>query len=342
MDLLEVRSVAFKIILELGHIPVCLESSEIGADYTADKYVAKYIDASQYVILIIGSRYGNLSSNKDYDENPGQGLVLYEEIEQEEKDLKEEKNYVEEEYDYAISKGKPILCFINKDYKKSGNRKLIGFVDKILKNHVVAFWDSLEDFKSRLALSVSEVIHNTPSSTYWKRSSSPLDGENSDYLDGLGSLLNNKSNEKDLDILGLMLYNLKEIREFYTLAKNQAKKSFYLAVGMCIAGFMLFAASSACVLIWKESLFALLSALGGVVVEIIAGTSLFVYKRSLLQLNYYYTSLHDNERFLSLINIASKEKEEHLHGVLIYHIVTSELERFQLQDKAKGNTEKNE
>lgn len=91
MDLLEVRSVAFKIILELGHIPVCLESSEIGADYTADKYVAKYIDASQYVILIIGSRYGNLSSNKDYDENPGQGLVLYEEIEQEEKDLKEEK-----------------------------------------------------------------------------------------------------------------------------------------------------------------------------------------------------------------------------------------------------------
>lgn len=137
-----------------------------------------------------------------------------------------------------------------------------------------------------------------------------------------------------------MLYNLKEIREFYTLAKNQAKKSFNLAVGMCIAGFMLFAASSACVLIWKESLFALLSALGGVVVEIIAGTSLFVYKRSLLQLNYYYTSLHDNERFLSLINIASKEKEEHLNGMLIYHIVTSELERLQLQDKAKCNTEK--
>lgn len=107
MDLLEIRSVAFKTILELGHIPVGLELSEIGADYTTDKYAAKYIDTSQYVILIIGNRYGDLSSDKDHNDNPGQGLMLYEEVEQEEKDLKEEKTMLRKNTTMPLPKENP-------------------------------------------------------------------------------------------------------------------------------------------------------------------------------------------------------------------------------------------
>lgn len=100
---------------------------------------------------------------------------------------------------------------------------------------------------------------------------------------------------------------------------------------MCIAGFVLFAGASVLSLVWKESLFALLTALG-VVVEIIAGTSLLVYRKSLEQLN-YYSSLHNNERFLPLINISSKTgcKDE-----LLTKIVLSELERLKQAKKIKN------
>ena len=92
---------------------------------------------------------------------------------------------------------------------------------------------------------------------------------------------------------------------------------------------MLFAFASVLSFLWKENLFALLTALGGVVVEVIAGTSLLVYKRSLEQLNFYYSSLHDNERFLSLIKISEKTD---CKDVLYTKIVESELERFKFYD----------
>ena len=63
--------------------------------------------------------------------------------------------------------------------------------------------------------------------------------------------------------------------------------------------------------------------------EVIAGTSLFVYKPSLEQFNFYYSSLHDNERFLSLINIFEKTV---CKADLYTKIVESELERFKLHD----------
>lgn len=101
---------------------------------------------------------------------------------------------------------------------------------------------------------------------------------------------------------------------------------------MCIAGFVLFAGASVPSLVWKENLFALLTALGGGVVKIIAGTSLLVYRKSLEQQN-YYSSLHNNERFLPLINISNKTgcKDE-----LLTKIVSSELERIKQAKKIKN------
>lgn len=61
-------------------------------------------------------------------------------------------------------------------------------------------------------------------------------------------------------------------------------------------------------------------AIGAAIVEVIAGTSLFVYKKSLDQLNHYYNSLHNNERFLSIVNIVSKvslDKQDDMYSDII-------------------------
>lgn len=306
MDLREIRSIAYTTILEMGHIPVGLDIFQVSDDYSTEKYVSKYIDSSQIIVIIIGDRYGSIS--------------------------KSGKSFVEEEYLYSVSKNKKVLFFINSHLRKVDDPNYQKFVNSILEKNLVVLWDNKDDFKIKLISNISQILTNYPPSTYWTKTSSAVNINGDDYLSNLRTLLGSNIDEENVDILGLMLHNLKEIGEFYVLTKEQAKKSFHLSVGMYVAGFVLFAGASVLSLVWKENLFALLTALGGVVVEVIAGTSLLVYRKSLEQLNYYYSSLHNNERFLSLINISSKTncKDE-----LLTKIVDSELERLKQPDKEK-------
>ena len=141
--------------------------------------------------------------------------------------------------------------------------------------------------------------------------------------------------EEEANILGLMAMNLREIKEFYTLTKEQAIKSYNLAKNTSISGIILMIAAVIILLFLENNQVALITAIGGVIVELLAGTSLFVYKSSLNQLNYYYASLHNNERFLSLVNIAGKT---HIKDELYEKIIESELENLGVKDNYKSET----
>lgn len=139
------------------------------------------------------------------------------------------------------------------------------------------------------------------------------------------------------DILELMLANMKEIKDYYVLSKMQAKNSFFLAVVMCITGFLLMGISISATFLNAENLMAtIVPAIGAALVEIIAGTSLVVYKKSLEQLNHYYDSLHNNERFLSIVNIVSKvslEKRDEMYSEIIRSQVGIISQNVIIQDK---------
>ena len=53
-------------------------------------------------------------------------------------------------------------------------------------------------------------------------------------------ILTEKSKEENQDIRTLMFENLKELKEFYVICKQQIRKSFSAAMFSCFAGFMLF------------------------------------------------------------------------------------------------------
>ena len=144
------------------------------------------------------------------------------------------------------------------------------------------------------------------------------------YFNDLVDVIGLDDKEDNNDILGLMALNLRELKEFYTLTKKQAIRSFSLSVGLCVLGFLLIMLATIVAVLWQENQIAFVTSIGGAIVEVIAGTALFVYKNSLEQLNFYYLSLHDNERFMSLINISSKtNKKDELYS----EIVMSELSR---------------
>lgn len=282
----------------MGQVPVGYH--DIAANNNIQETINSLIDNSEVFILIVGEKYGSLSSNGN--------------------------SYVEEEYNFAVSTGKPILCFIRSDYRKNDNPQFQAFVTKLLSDHFVSLWNNENDFQIKLTTSVYNLIVQNPPNTYWKKYSSRRTNEETeidkyfnDIVDAIG--LDNKDNN---DILGLMALNLRELKEFYTLTKKQAMRSFSLSVGMCILGFLLIMFSTGIAVLCKENQIALVTGIGGAIVEVIAGTALFVYKKSLEQLNFYYLSLHDNERFMSLINISSKtNKKDELYS----EIVISELSR---------------
>lgn len=119
--------------------------------------------------------------------------------------------------------------------------------------------------------------------------------------------IENSTNKVEGDIFELMLINMKEIKEYYILSKNQAKRSFILAIIMCILGLVFLSISIIFSFILKQPLeVSIFPAISGAIVEFIAGTALLIYNKTLSQLNHYFKSLHDNEKFLSGVNLVSK------------------------------------
>lgn len=128
--------------------------------------------------------------------------------------------------------------------------------------------------------------------------------------------------EKNKDILELMLSNMSELKQYYSISKLQARLAFLLAVLFCITGTIVLIVS---ILKFDGSNLqsTMISAIGGTISELFAGTALLVYKSTLKQLNIYYKSLHENERFLSIVNLANQLPDDRQPDAVIKIIESS-------------------
>lgn len=133
--------------------------------------------------------------------------------------------------------------------------------------------------------------------------------------------------KKEIDALGRMMINLEDIKEFYTWSQKQAKASFILAVAMCISGFVLMIVAVVLPVVFKLSFeMSIIPAVGGIITELIAGTALVVYRNSLSQLNHYHKALHEDERFLSSVNLLGKFSTVEAQDDMLREIIRSEIQ----------------
>lgn len=137
----------------------------------------------------------------------------------------------------------------------------------------------------------------------------------------------NSENKNNIYAIGRMMINLEDIKEFYTWSQKQAKASFILAVVMCIFGFSLIVIAIILgVMLKLELRMSIIPAISGVVTELIAGTALVVYRHSLLQLNHYHKALHEDERFLSSVNLLGKFSNVRDQDEMLREIIRSEIQ----------------
>ncbi|SHP56481.1 DUF4062 domain-containing protein [Mycobacteroides abscessus] len=149
-DLTEERAAVIQAILDFGHLPAGMEMFP-AADEDQMTLIRQVIDQSDYYIVVVAGRYGSVSA---------QGI-----------------SYTEQEYDYAVEQGIPILGFVHGDPDKieqgktdqsdEARRKLADFRAKVEQRMVKHFKNAAE-LRGHVMSSLARAFRTNPR-TGWVR-----------------------------------------------------------------------------------------------------------------------------------------------------------------------------
>ena len=166
-DLREAREKIIETILSMYHFPIGMEM--FSADDDDQWQVIKdTIDQSDYYVIIIGHRYGSETS---------EGI-----------------SYTEKEYDYAKSKGIPILAFIRdrnvatkpneRDSEPDKIEKLNRFITKAEANKMRDTWKNIDDLGGKVAVALTKTFGKKPG-IGWVRADKAISPEMTNELAAL-------------------------------------------------------------------------------------------------------------------------------------------------------------
>lgn len=144
-------------------------------------------------------------------------------------------------------------------------------------------------------------------------------------INGNISSVNNIKKIENRDIIARMLNNHDEIREYFTISKKHAKSSYRFSILASIIGFFMIGIAMYEVFHENRADLTIIGVVSGAISEFVAGLVLWIHNKSAMQLNYYYDSLHENEKFLAAINMADKLSEEKREEMYI-EIIRKQIE----------------
>lgn len=142
------------------------------------------------------------------------------------------------------------------------------------------------------------------------------------------------STESD-NVLELMLKNVKELREYYVISKQQARKSFSAALFICFFGIVIYVLGIGSYIFFDKDI-SIISIISGTVVEVIAGLFFWLYREATNQLAIYHQRLGSTEKYLTVIQIIKEMPEsEQIEAFknLIMAIITDNREIISHENK---------
>jgi Domain of unknown function (DUF4062) len=151
-DLKEERKAVQEAIITGGDFPIGMELFP-AADEEQFEFIKRIIDESDYYVLILAGRYGSVPKGKNL-------------------------SFTEQEYNYAISKGVPILRLLHKDINDitgsklektdQGKKRLELFRKKVESKRLVTFWNSVANLQYHVKNALDVAKKTTPR-TGWLR-----------------------------------------------------------------------------------------------------------------------------------------------------------------------------
>lgn len=146
-DLIEERRAVIDAILGMEQFPVGMEMFSAAND---DQWsvIQRTIDNSDYYVLILGQRYGSV-----INDGPSKGI-----------------SYTEREFEYAVSKGVPVLTFIideNKpvmpkdmDSDSAAQEALKNFKAKASSHHYVKWWKDKGELTTQVVTALNRAMND--------------------------------------------------------------------------------------------------------------------------------------------------------------------------------------
>lgn len=129
-----------------------------------------------------------------------------------------------------------------------------------------------------------------------------------------------------INLKGLMIINLGKMKEYYDWSKSQAVIMFGVAVGACIVGTLIVIASFVLPIVMKLSFeTTLITAIGGVITDVFAGTTLIVYRSSVKQINRYHDCMHEDQRFLCAVDLLDRFSSTKKRDDALIEIIQNQL-----------------
>lgn len=150
VDLREEREQVIRAVLEMGHIPVGMEMFS-AADDEQWSIITRQIDEADYYALVLAHRYGSTTPS---------GI-----------------GYTEKEYDYAVSKGIPVMGFVLDDEASWPAHQIETDEDKRLrleqfrakaKSRMVNFWENKNDLHAKFSIALMKAFITNPRTGWTK------------------------------------------------------------------------------------------------------------------------------------------------------------------------------
>ncbi len=154
-DLLEARQEVMQALLESDCIPAGMELFP-AADDDQWTLIKRVIDDCDYCIVILAGRYGSVGF--------------------------EEKSFTQLEYEYAISRKKPVIAFLHKEpgklpadhtEKDPAQAKKLEDFRKLAKKKMVRYWTTPADLGAVVGRSLAKLIKSHPATGWVKADSLP-------------------------------------------------------------------------------------------------------------------------------------------------------------------------
>ncbi|WP_141620109.1 DUF4062 domain-containing protein [Myxococcus sp. AB036A] len=142
-DLHKEREKVVWAVLEARHIPAGMENFT-ATDERGWKTIKRVIDDTDYYVLVLAGLYGSVDSTT--------GI-----------------SWTQREYEYATSKGIPVLAFIRETPSTPGNaietdpkkrKQLASFIEKVRSNHLYKTWKEANDLAAAVASSLRNMIQD--------------------------------------------------------------------------------------------------------------------------------------------------------------------------------------
>lgn len=144
-DLREERQLVTQTLMKMDCIPAGMELFP-ASDEDQFEFIKRVIDDCDYYLLIIGGRYGSVTS---------EGI-----------------SYTEKEYDYAVKKGLKVVALLHKNPEEipsgkseltpEARERLAAFRDKVSNGRLVDFWTDASGLPGQVALSMINAIKTFP------------------------------------------------------------------------------------------------------------------------------------------------------------------------------------